>query len=122
MEGALLLRNEAPHRAVLLDHVVRADLCLRVAYPIDCFDGALHAGVVQNQHVDRADVRRFAAGAIVGRKALAYIGEGHATEKMSKKATGDSAAAGGTSKFAIFYHGSRSLPTRPRARQGVHPS
>jgi len=40
---------------------------------------------------------------------------------MSKKATGDSAAARGTSKFAIFYHGSRSLPTRPRARQGVHP-
>jgi CRP/FNR family cyclic AMP-dependent transcriptional regulator len=40
---------------------------------------------------------------------------------MSKKATGDSAAAGGTSKFEIFYHGSRSLPTRPRARQGVHP-
>src|SRR6476469_5897088 len=85
MEGALLLRNEAPHRAVLLDYIMRADLCFGIAQPIDCFGGALHAGVVQNQHVDRADVRRFAAAAVVRRKALAYIRERHAAGGWSKK-------------------------------------
>jgi uncharacterized protein (DUF2236 family) len=88
MEGALLLRNETPDRAVLLDDVVRADLCLGVAQAIDCLSRALHPGVVQNQHVDRADVRRFPAAAMVRRKALAYIGEGHTAEKSPKSGRG----------------------------------
>src|ERR1051326_6793508 len=75
MEGALLLRNETPDRPVLLDNVVRADLCLGVAWPSPALTRALHPGVVQNQHVDRANVRRFPATAVVRRKALAYIEE-----------------------------------------------
>ena len=50
--GALLLRHHAIDLAVLVDHVVRADLGLRVAQPAQRLARVRHAGVVQHQDVD----------------------------------------------------------------------
>src|SRR5438105_4715531 len=78
MEGATFLRDQPPYPAILLDDVVRADPRFRVAQPIDGFEGALHTGVVQHQHVDRADVWGGAAAAVVWRETLANFRKGHA--------------------------------------------
>src|SRR5215470_10129559 len=85
MEGAALFRDEAPKSAILLDDVMRTDLGLGIAQPLDCLGGALHAGVVQNQHVDGPDIRRFAAAAVVRRRTLANLWERHAADGRSKK-------------------------------------
>src|SRR5438067_12137415 len=44
MEGAALLRDEPPDRAVFLDDVMRADPRFGIAQPIDRLGGARHAG------------------------------------------------------------------------------
>ena len=51
--GAACLRHQAQHRAVLVHHVMRRHMRRRIAQPVDCRLGCLHAGVVQNQRVDR---------------------------------------------------------------------
>src|SRR5438067_6685178 len=85
MEGAALLRDEPPDRAVFLDDVMRADPRFGVAQPIDRFGGALHAGVVQHQHVDRADVWGVAAAAVVWRETFANFRKGHAGRRDDPK-------------------------------------
>ena len=64
--GAAILRHQAEDAAVLLDHVVRADLRRRVAHPRQRRVAGLHAGVVQHQHVDG----RVAARVVVGGRAV----------------------------------------------------
>src|SRR5712671_3400686 len=113
MEGAALLRDEPPDRAVFLDDVMRADPGFGIAQPIDRFRGALHAGVVQHQHVDGADVGRFAAAAVVRRKTLANFREGHAGwRRYPKNCEDPSQWQVNRRNFAVLYHGSTPLPTR----------
>ena len=73
MKGAAFLGHQPPDRAVLLDEIMRADLGLRVAQPVERGFGALHAGIMQHQHVDRAHIGRLAAAAVIGRCPLAYL-------------------------------------------------
>ena len=78
VKGAAFLGHQPPDRAVFLDEVMRADLGLRVAQPVERVGGALHAGVMQHQRVDRAHIRRLAAAAVIGRQPLAYLDICHA--------------------------------------------
>jgi len=65
MPGAAFLRNQGEDAAVFLDHVVGADLGLRVAHAFERHLARGHAGVVQDDHV-----RRRRAGVEVGRRRL----------------------------------------------------
>ncbi len=67
MPGAFLLPDEAIGRAVLIDHIMRADLRSGIAQPRQRFLGARHAGVMDHQHVDDPIL---GPGAGIGRGAL----------------------------------------------------
>src|SRR5690349_20815249 len=107
MKGAALFWDEAPDRTILLDDIMRTDLRLGVAQPIDGLGRAPHTGVMQDEHIDRADVGRFAAATMIWREALANLRKCHARDVISKKVTAILASGGETANFAIFYHGSR---------------
>ena len=51
--GAPLLRHQPQHRAVLVHHVMRGHARGGIAQPVDRLLRGPHAGVVQDQHVDR---------------------------------------------------------------------
>src|SRR5579885_1100122 len=74
MEGAPLLGNQAPDRAVLFDKIMGADPGRRVAQPVERRAGAAHAGIMQHQHIDPW---RLAAGAVIGRGAGAHRRSAH---------------------------------------------
>src|SRR5262245_29279799 len=57
---------------------MRADLRFRIAEPVERRFGALHAGVMQHQHVDPGDVGSLAAAVVVWRRSLANRQTGHA--------------------------------------------
>ncbi len=63
MPGPAFLRHEAEHSAVLLHHVVRTDLGLRIAQAGQRRLPGLHAGIVQDK-----GVRRSLAGVEVRRR------------------------------------------------------
>src|SRR3546814_7384708 len=53
MPGAFGLGHQAIDRAVLVDHVMRADLGLRIGQALQRGFGTRHAGVMQHHHVHR---------------------------------------------------------------------
>ena len=57
VEGTPRFRNQAQHGAVLVHHVMRRHMCVRIAQPVDRRPCRLHAGVVQDQRVDGHAVR-----------------------------------------------------------------
>src|ERR1051326_1537844 len=51
-----------------------------IEQPVERRRRALHAGIMQHQHVDRPNVGRFAPAAVVGREPLSDVESGRAGE------------------------------------------
>ena len=65
--GAALFSDVAVDRAVLVDGVMRTDLGLGIAEPLERGFGRLHAGIVQQQDIDRRVCR---PGVVVRRRSF----------------------------------------------------
>ena len=70
VEGSPVLGDEPPDHAVFFDKIMRADMGVGIAQPLQRRRCSSHAGIVEHQHIDP---RRFGTGAMVRREALDYL-------------------------------------------------